>query len=46
MGVMASGAVFSALEVVPLALIGFEAYENYTNTRAKPWVWAYNWSVY
>lgn len=45
-GVMAFGAVFSALEVVPLVLIGFEAYENYTHSRAKPWVKAYKWPIY
>ncbi len=44
--VMALGAVFSALEVVPLVLIGFEAYENYTLARAKPWVQAYKWPIY
>jgi nitric oxide reductase subunit B len=46
MGVLAFGAVFSALEVVPLVLIGFEAYENYTHSRAKPWVRAYKWPIY
>lgn len=44
--VMALGAVFSALEVVPLVLIGFEAYENLTLTRARPWVSAYKWPIY
>ena len=46
MGVIAFGAVFSALEVVPLVLIGFEAYENLTHSRAKPWVVAYKWPIY
>ena len=46
MGVIAFGAVFSALEVVPLVLIGFEAYENFTHSRAKPWVAAYKWPIY
>ena len=46
MGVIAFGAVFSALEVVPLVLIGFEAYENFTHSRAKPWVVAYKWPIY
>ena len=32
--VMALGATFSALEVVPLVLIGFEAYENYQRSKA------------
>ncbi|MCC6143670.1 MAG: nitric-oxide reductase large subunit [Candidatus Hydrogenedentes bacterium] len=44
--VLALGAVFSALEVVPLVLIGFEAYENLTLSRTKPWVQAYKWPIY
>ena len=32
------GSVFSALEVVPLVLVGFEAYENLTSSTARPWV--------
>ncbi len=44
-GVLALGAVFSALEVVPLVLVGFEAYENLTLTRARPWVAAYRWPI-
>ncbi len=44
--VMALGAVFSALEVVPLVLIGFEAYENLTLSRARKWVSAYRWPIY
>jgi nitric oxide reductase subunit B len=44
--IMALGAVFSALEVVPLVLIGFEAYENLTLTRARPWVASYRWPIY
>ena len=46
MGVIAFGATFSALEVVPLVLIGFEAYENLTLSRTKPWVSAYKWPIY
>lgn len=45
-GVIAFGATFSALEVVPLILIGFEAYENLTFSRAKDWVKAYKWPIY
>ena len=45
-GVIAFGASFSALEVVPLVLIGFEAYENLTRSRAKQWVAAYKWPIY
>ncbi|GIW92400.1 MAG: nitric-oxide reductase large subunit [Pirellulaceae bacterium] len=44
--VLALGATFSALEVVPLVLIGFEAYENLTLTRVRPWVQAYKWPIY
>jgi nitric oxide reductase subunit B len=44
-GVLAFGAVFSALEIVPLVLVGFEAYENLTLTRARPWVTAYRWPI-
>jgi nitric oxide reductase subunit B len=43
--VIAVGAVFSALEVVPLALIGAEAYRNYRRSRAAPWVGAYKWAI-
>ena len=44
--ILALGATFSALEVVPLVLIGFEAYENLTLSRARPWVHAYKWPIY
>lgn len=45
-GVLAIGATFSALEVVPLVLIGFEAYHNLTLSRAAQWVKAYKWPIY
>ncbi|RJP32658.1 MAG: nitric-oxide reductase large subunit [Phycisphaerales bacterium] len=44
--VLALGATFSALEVVPLVLIGFEAYENLTLSRVRSWVSAYKWPIY
>ena len=44
--VLALGATFSALEIVPLVLIGFEGYENLTLSRARPWVSAYRWPIY
>ena len=44
--VMALGAVFSALEIVPLVLIGFEASENYRLAHARPWVSAYRWPIF
>jgi nitric oxide reductase subunit B len=43
--VIAIGAMFSALEVVPLAMIGIEAYRNYKRSKAAPWVQAYKWSI-
>lgn len=44
--VMALGATFSALEVVPLVLMGFEAYHNLTLSRATEWIRAYKWPIY
>ncbi len=44
--VLALGATFSALEVVPLVLIGFEAYKNLTLSRAQTWVTHYKWPIY
>jgi nitric oxide reductase subunit B len=43
--VIAVGAIFSALEVVPLALIGFEGLRNYRRSQAAPWVSAYRWPI-
>ena len=43
--VISVGAVFSALEVVPLALLGVEGYRNYRRSRAAPWVGAYKWPI-
>ncbi|WP_338468454.1 nitric-oxide reductase large subunit [Novosphingobium sp. ZN18A2] len=43
--VIAWGAMFSALEVVPLALLGVEALHNYRMTRAAPWVATYRWPI-
>ena len=45
MAVMALGASFSALEVVPLAYIGFEAYEHWKLSSATPWMARYKWPV-
>jgi nitric oxide reductase subunit B len=44
--VIALGATFSALEVVPLVLIGFEGYENLTRAKARTWVEEYKWPIY
>ena len=44
--VMALGAVFSALEVVPLLFVGFEAWENLKLSKHAPWVQQYKWPIY
>jgi nitric oxide reductase subunit B len=44
--VLAWGATFSALEVVPLTLIGFEGYANLTLSKERPWVRSYKWPIY
>ncbi|HYJ45982.1 MAG TPA: cbb3-type cytochrome c oxidase subunit I, partial [Pyrinomonadaceae bacterium] len=44
--VLALGATFSALEVVPLVLIGFEAWENIRLSRSKAWMQSYKWPIY
>ena len=44
--ILALGATFSALEVVPLTLIGFEAVENLSLSRSRKWVTAYRWPIY
>ncbi len=43
--VIAIGAMFSALEVVPLSMIGVEAWRNYQRSKAAPWVQAYKWPI-
>ena len=43
--VVALGASFSALEVVPLALIGLEAYDTWKHSRATPWMARYRWPI-
>lgn len=43
---MALGAVFSALEVVPLTLVGIEALHNLRLLKLRDWVSDYKWAVY
>ncbi|WP_298232950.1 nitric-oxide reductase large subunit [uncultured Azohydromonas sp.] len=43
--VIAVGAVFSALEVVPLTLIGLEAMQTWRKARSVPWLQAYQWPI-
>ncbi|GLO63906.1 nitric-oxide reductase large subunit [Vibrio sp. MACH09] len=43
--VIAWGSMFSALEVVPLALIGFEAVETYRMRKSAVWMARYKWAI-
>jgi nitric oxide reductase subunit B len=43
--VIALGASFSALEVVPLAFIGFEAYQTFKLGQSTPWMQRYRWPI-
>jgi nitric oxide reductase subunit B len=43
--VLALGAVFSALEVVPLVVIGFEAYSHAKMKGHAPWQETYHWPL-
>ncbi len=47
--VIGFGAIFSAFEVVPLALIGFEAWDNLRFAKPEeraPWIANYRWPIY
>ncbi|HET9955892.1 MAG TPA: nitric-oxide reductase large subunit [Polyangiaceae bacterium] len=44
--ITALGAVFSALEVVPLVFIGYEAWENLRLSRHNGWVQKYRYPIY
>jgi nitric oxide reductase subunit B len=43
---LAWGSVFSALEVVPLVLVGFDAMDDLRRSRTSPWVQRYKWPIY
>ena len=43
--IMAVGATFSALEVVPLVLIGLEAWQTSRLQHAVPWMQRYKWPI-
>ncbi|HOX24292.1 MAG TPA: nitric-oxide reductase large subunit [Candidatus Krumholzibacteria bacterium] len=43
--IMAIGASFSALEVVPLVLIGLEAFQTWRLQHAAPWVSRMRWPI-
>jgi nitric oxide reductase subunit B len=44
--IIALGAVFSALEVIPLALLGFETAQNVRTLKAGGTGYAYKWPLY
>ncbi|MDX1265927.1 MAG: nitric-oxide reductase large subunit [Oceanisphaera sp.] len=43
--VMAVGATFSALEVVPLVVLGYEAWENWRLKHRAPWMESVRWPL-
>lgn len=43
--VMAVGATFSALEVVPLVVLGYEAWENWRLKSSAPWMEKVRWPL-
>lgn len=43
---LAWGSVFSALEVVPLVLVGFDAMDDLRRSKATEWVRHYKWPIY
>ena len=45
LSITAIGATFSALEVVPLALIGYEAWETYRHGSVVAWMEKYRWPI-
>ncbi|MFA5010567.1 MAG: nitric-oxide reductase large subunit [Ignavibacteria bacterium] len=44
--VIALGATFSALEVVPLVFMGFEVFHNLKISKSTEWIKAYKWPIY
>jgi nitric oxide reductase subunit B len=44
--VIALGSVFSALEVVPLCFVGYDAWENLRLSRQSSWIRQYRWPIY
>src|SRR3546814_14017276 len=43
--IMAIGAAFSALEVVPLILLGYEAWEHWSYKKRAPWMNSVKWPL-
>jgi nitric oxide reductase subunit B len=46
MSIIALGASFSALEVVPLVFMGYEAWHNYKLVHSTEWIKKYKWAIY
>ena len=44
--ILVVGGTFSALELMPLVMVGFEAYENLSMTRRTFWIHHYKWPVF
>ena len=44
--IMVIGGTMSALGLMPLVMIGYEAYENLSMTRRTSWIHHYRWPVY
>ncbi len=44
--VIALGATFSAMEVVPLVFMGFEVFHNLKISKSTEWIKAYKWPIY
>lgn len=44
--VLALGASFSALEIMPLVLVGHEGYQSLRFSKASPWLTAYKWPLW
>jgi nitric oxide reductase subunit B len=44
--ILALGATFSALEVVPLVLMGFEGYGNLRISKGAEWIQGYKWPIW
>lgn len=44
--ILAIGATFSALEVVPLVLMGYEGYGNFKISKGRDWIKGYQWPIW
>ena len=44
--ILVIGGTMSALELMPLVMVGYEAYENLSMTRRTSWIRHYRWPVY